>query len=519
MNLTKKLFLLILFGLFSFAVFAYSYRIENISYEIQGMIIISELEKTVPVNKNKTFEDEETFQRYIDSLMQSYTNTRAFESFDLTYTTKEDGLSEYGTSLFKVDLKFTGKTGWHFLAVPYIKYSSSTGLSLKLKAKDTNFFGTMNTFNGSLDLNLLPKVENSGLSDGLVCEPALNLSYDFPFSAGKVDMTWVNDYTLKYTIGNNSPEWDLKTGVTALLPITSIMDFYAETYQGFTRNLDYSEFHDDTYFTETVKLSTPIRVFTLPDSSTIKVTPFTSFRYNWDTNGISEDNFDLLNPTVSMGISSSIGKVDWKRNFKNGYTSNYSISTTYNIKTEKWSEGFSFNAAAYKAFDYAALYSRMNFFIWNNGTEKIGPYLRGVRDNIHYTEETGIQNEYVLNVPSAFVLNIDIPLHMFATDWENFSLTRKMKFMRNFNFELQISPFVDIALVQDPYTKNYFNFAEGFYCGGVEIIVFPAKWTDFQIRASLGFDLGKTLLAEIVNNSRRKSTSSWEVSIGMGLLY
>ena len=38
-----------------------------------------------------------------------------------------------------------------------------------------------------------------------------------------------------------------------------------------------------------------------------------------------------------------------------------------------------------------------------------------------------------------------------------------------------------------------FNAKEGYYCAGVEILVYPLKWSSYTIRASIGFDVRNVL--------------------------
>ena len=81
------------------------------------------------------------------------------------------------------------------------------------------------------------------------------------------------------------------------------------------------------------------------------------------------------------------------------------------------------------------------------------------------------------------------------------------KIFKYLNFEFQLSPFFDAALIKNRGTGSNLNYKEGIYTGGLEALVYPEKWKSFVVRASLGVDtwtlivpgekekLGKRILA------------------------
>ena len=95
--------------------------------------------------------------------------------------------------------------------------------------------------------------------------------------------------------------------------------------------------------------------------------------------------------------------------------------------------------------------------------------------------------------------------------------------MRYFDFELQTSIFGDFALTHNEYTGKTFAIRDGWYAGGVEVIVFPAKWRNLQVRASAGVDAGrkivKKVFGKLFDGSWRSEPSALEISIGIGLHY
>ncbi len=88
------------------------------------------------------------------------------------------------------------------------------------------------------------------------------------------------------------------------------------------------------------------------------------------------------------------------------------------------------------------------------------------------------------------------------------------------NFELQASPFIDIALTRNRVANTIFKLQDGFYSGGIEVLIYPLKWKSFVVRTSLGFDLGKFFFEDKLNISWRDvSVSPYEIYFGLGLNY
>ena len=68
---------------------------------------------------------------------------------------------------------------------------------------------------------------------------------------------------------------------------------------------------------------------------------------------------------------------------------------------------------------------------------------------------------------SLISVNIDFPIRVFSTRFE------KNRVLRKLNFEVQVSPFIDFAFVNNKATGTSFSVKDGFYAGGMEVIVFP----------------------------------------------
>lgn len=506
----KKFIIIVLSLLFINFISAENYQIKDYEFNIKGAglkIFGTTKEYSIitkyPINKKLIFNSIEDLEDYIEDYKKQLYSSRAFENIEINYETI---ISEENTDIKEIILKFNIQDSHHFLAIPMFNYNSNDGLTLKLKAKDTNFLGSLNTMN--FDLNIV-------FNNNKVI-PGFNFSFDKPFKAGIFDATWINDYSISYTIGKSIPEWDLKTGLKFVLPVNKI-SYILEFYQYSFKNYKYEEFQDDLYFNEEFIFSTPISLYRFNNYTDLTYKPYFQVNFNWDFNSIDLQNDDLSSPNIIIGHSIQNSKVNWTDNFRNGYDFSLSNNYTYNIQRQDFTPYICFEGYYYNSFKlfktnfldtiglnthllaYTYIDLPFNNYIYG---EEIGKYLRGILDTEYFGNTKPKSTS-----SSAIVLNVDFPYHIFKTNFKHDII----------NFDVQLSPFFDMALIYDRATKRLFSFEDACYCTGLELLVFPKKWNSYIIRASLGFDIKKALKDEegffkgILNNK--------EIFIGIGTAY
>ena len=517
---------------FLFPICAHQFQINKVEYNIEGCgaKIFGEtqdyaLAHQVPLDTKRIFNDIKELNTYLDDYRQKLSNLRAFETIKVDYTfeqSQEEALQENEITL--VNLKVSVKDSFHLFAIPGPKYNSNTGLTFKLKIKDTNFLGSLNTLSSDVYF-MIPTSE----SDAEHSELGFNLSIDYPFQAGIFDATWINDLGFSYTFGDRMPEWDVKTGIKFELPFEKT-NLVIEADQKIANNFDYKEFGDNLYFEELLKFSLPLTLTTLDYFGGLYYTPYTNASFSWDFDGISEQNSALSSPILTLGHSLSFGRIDWENNLRNGLTFSLNNSYTWNFQRQRFYPIIQCDIKAYKQFTifddslflrniglacnfvcFSYMFNPKNEkyknYIYNDGTA-IGGYLRGIRDNQKYAG-TDIS---ALNPTSALILNMDFPVHIFTTNFQK-------SFLRYFNFDFQLSPFIDAALCYNKITQTFFNLKDGFYAAGLEVIVYPLKWSGITVRGSIGIDIGRKLFASKLNTSWREDVSTREFQIGFGLHY
>lgn len=513
----------------AFQLFAENFRINKVIYNISGSTTEQALERNVPVSKNRIFESQEDFESYIEKIRQDIINTRCFETSDISYE-----ISDIEEEVNLCSVTISVKDSFHFLALPYFKYSSANGLSAKIKAKDTNFLGSMNDFNTSIDFMFKPDEDGNPFK---IFEPELNFAFDFPFRAANIDFTWINDYSISYTWGEKSPDFDLETGLLAELPIYNEHTLNLKFVQSFIKDFDYRDTGDELYFNELFSVYSPFTLCEIQDLDNLKVTPNLSLSYNWDPffkNGESGiKSAELQGPSLTFSTELTLGRVNWNGNLRNGLTAIFTPEIGYNFASifrddiKPYSLSYSAKLQAYKDLKYLGLNTQFTTFGFVNntkfgGNKNIDTLIRGVIDSRYSLY--GVNPEQQGKTPFAMVVNFDMPVHILTTDWENFFMTKNWSFMRHFNFELQLCPFVDIALIttdKDIHgTNRILNPKDGFYGAGFEVLVFPAKWSSYVVRASVGVDMGRQFLGNYISNDwRNTNCKKYEISIGLGTFY
>lgn len=517
----KKL-LIFVFSLLMFSrVFSESYKIENVIFNIDGKTKESNILKNCPIETTNTFNSKEELDSYIKNYEIELANLRIFEDIKIQYKESEQNNTENTDKPLPIILTINLKESFSFLAVPYFKFDSNTGSTIKIKAKDTNFLGSLNTMDFDVNFQILTEDETDAAEYLL----GANFKYDFPFHIGIVNTTLINDYTISYTFGNNLPEWDGRLGLNFSLPVNNI-NLELELNQYAKRDISFAIFGDDIYFTENAKFSVPILLFSNNNVGDIKYTPYTSFTFNWDKDGINIKNNDLSSPIGVIGHSLSFGRINWIQNMREGFNFAMTNSLSYNFQRNEfipyinleinshWNFKDSSNWFLKRLGINTKLYSFVYIPLENNKFyygEKYGNYLRGIRDEQFFNENTDLfSSEKALSSFTAINLCFDFPISLFTTKFTK-------SFLRYFNFELQVSPFIDISLGYNRYTKRYFHPRDGFYTAGLELLVYPLKWSSFTVRGCLGVDMGRLL--NIVDTSWRSDVSLYEFSFGIGLHY
>ncbi len=531
----KKNFIFFNFMFFGVAVaclFAQSFKIENVDYEILGRTQEKFLRNEVLIDTEKTFSSKDELDLYIDDCKMRLLNLRIFSDVNIEIeenlsleesnalaagnspasdvaVASDSGGSIDSSEVVPVRLKIRVEDSKHFLLLPYPKYSSNDGAVLKIKMRDDNFRGTITqveseVFGGISDFSSFsPENFNAGF--------ALNFNYPIFYKSFGIFAT--TDSSVKFTFDSPVPSYDVNAGLSFVFPLekNKMRQLVIDFSQGLVRgDEEHALFGNDIFYSEYAKLSLPIKM-NFADST---LTPYTDFFYCWSDRELNFDDTELSSPLTKTGLSFEFGRVDWLGNFRQGVSAIFDGGSGFDFRRNDFIPYFSAQVNAFKAWEKIGIISQLNFFQDKN-ERPIGVFLRGIRD----TPEISSKNlaDRFLYVPTALCLNLDFPFHLFSFK------PKETSRIKDFGFEVQISPFVDLALTKNNITDRLFSPKDGWYSGGFEVLVYPEKWKSIVVRASLGLDLGNLIFSKIpgstYDTSWRSNLSAYEIFIGIGWQY
>lgn len=508
--------------------FSAEYRISDIEYIVtSGNTIARLIERNVDIDKNRIFKTEKDLVDYIRDYEVRLLNTRHFQTVKVDFTVDTPD----GSGISPVHVIAEVEDSSHLLIMPYPKYDSNSGFELKLKGRDSNFLGTLNT----ASMSVIYALSQSSEKELPKNKYGLEFSYSYPFQLLSMNSSWNNDASITYFDGDEFPEWSISTGFSFSKKLADRVSLNFGVSEASRSELDYIKYDDQYYFTTSANMSLPITLVKTDKFGNLTYSPGTSVSYNYDIDGINPLNSGLLGPSITASHSISMGRVDWNDyNFRTGLSFSASQSVGHNFAGAQGNltHSISTEIKAYKGFVYAGfltdIYAFYNFF---GNTSGFGSRLRGIRDDQNFSNK----NSSATSSQTGIVMNFDMPLNFLSTD---FSAVRNWlianlwvpvfhtsenpginKFMKLFDIDFQLSPFIDIALFHNAATQTYFSLKDGFYAAGAEVIMFPRFWRSIQFRASVGIDAGRTLGKFINMEWRNENISKYEISIGVGLHY
>lgn len=524
--MSRKFGTAILLAIIGSLAYSEKYCLSEVSFNSLGKTKPQFLLQTIPpIQKGHVFENLEDFENYLKELNQNLENTRLLEniSYKYDFTSSED-------EVYCANVEFSFEDSTSLLIFPKPSIDSNKGAELEIALKDTNFLGLAVPLKAGLTFEFGDKEEPERYSK---FTPGFNIQYDYPFYAGITRNHWDNLIDLRWCTEKTMPNITFSSGITAGVPFGKAkeheVDFTA--CQSIIRNTDYSKYDDDFYFIEYGEISVPLKVASIGLSVPVTYKPLVSIEKKWDKNGLDESNCDLRqSPVLKPGNELYFSSIDWigKNNFRNGYYFKAGTYMGFDLHEKETDKKLIPSAEIYiklhKAYEKAGINCSFTALLGKNTRYAAGTYIRGALDNAYFAK--GIQvddNNYAFTTNSTIIMNIEMPFHLFTTDWIIFFGTtneRYYKLLNAMNFELQAGPFIDLGLIDNWGTGNTFSIKEGIYTSGIEILVYPKKWKSYVLRASLGIDLSKKFLnGHHGFDSSWRGGKEWECYIGLGLQF
>jgi len=413
-------------------------------------------------------------EKYIQDKTQLLVNERVLkDNVKIEYTIDEITDDEK----FPVDLTIYVEDTWNIVAIPRPQYTSNSGFDLTVKARDYNFLGTMSPLR--LDVGYQRDLEERNFV-------TVMLDSGIPFRAFGYNWHFNFDHDVQYR-PNMEQHWYYYnvTGISVDIPVF----FTTPTFGfevAFTVNEENSDFDKPDYgnFQEGLYISTrPFISWKIPTSLMIGeygeliYTPGVSTTFNHEISPwILSDN--RRGPFFDLYHSLGFGRINWIGNFQEGFSAKLSNSFKYDFYRYAYHIyplSSSIHMAGIGHFtitNFMGFSTRLMYRHWfNTFNDKAGDALRGVYDR-------DIKADFMVS------LNLDLPLRALRirpSEW--FGMRRNV-----FDFDLHISPVLDMAVYQHPGTQGDFNSDSFLISGGFEIIVFPDFFRSLYLRISAGWD-------------------------------
>jgi hypothetical protein len=474
--------------------------IRSLDFQVQGrtraFALAQKLEADGPV-VGRIFADRAALDSFVADKRQILVNNRVLASAraHVDFQPNEGGGSDVALLFIVADTQ-------NLIVLPEPKYDSNTGLTLYLKGRDYDFFGTMQTL--ELNLSYVNETVNNRYFEAAT-------DFSLPFRAFDADWSFgfFEDAGL-WTTG--TAKSSSAASITYVIPglgfparIKAIQGlYYNDDLPNTTIGQDPLYESDPWYLSESIAAQAivPLGILLGPFGA-LSLTPKLGLTENWWPN----TKLLYLNrrgPALAIEGDLNAGRVDWDGNMQRGAVFFASVANTYyaassdtvadlELKLEgHWAWGRKVGLSA----RLVALDRFLGHFPADDMTD-LGVYLRGVID----ARAQGAAGAFInVSVP---VKLFDFPTHVFLRkDW--------------LDFEFQAAPFVDAAITV-PDWSSAASSSRFWGTGGLEFLIFPKAFRSFILRASVGWDLATVARTGSLTALTSDGYKPYEIFIGTDL--
>jgi hypothetical protein len=378
---------------------------------------------------------------------------------------------------YPVDLRVTSRDTWNIIAVPRPQYSSNSGFDLTVKARDYNFFGTMEP----LRLDIGYNHDENG--DDIL---KLEIDSNIPFTAFGYYWRINFDHFLNLMVGDN-PSYKNVTGIAMELPFrrTTFTFGFNESFIWHESNEGrYPKYEIDNdplgkkYFNglyASSELYTSWEIPTgihIPHSGELTYQPKLGLQINYSPSAWPLDSV-RTGPFLNMSQILGFNRVDWIENYRRGFDVSFANENQLDNHRRLFNSSLKLETTGHFILtDFLGLSARFQYRHWflhypYTFYEEAGDVLRGIPDK-------DIHGKFM------FSLNLDLPLRLFR--FQPSRWTGKSK-LRLFDFECQLAPVLDMAFYQRADRELRFTAS-----GGGELVLFPDFMRSLYLRVSVCYD-------------------------------
>ena len=525
------------------------YSISSYTFAIQGKTKEFALRKAiVPEGGDPIFSSEDEMIGALNGKEQQLLNMRIFSAVSYTYEFVgiNEGVASY-TVHFIIDDAFT------LLPIPYVKYDNDTiGLRFGMKLYDKNLFGSF------ADLYMVGHVSqgNGELSNWDHREDYLEMTVSsLPLGSSLLGFT--TKYSNTKNSGSNGTfsfdiDWTgleifgVPLNISPAATFNPSSDFSFWNPSSFELVTNFGPFRQDgamySLYNKSVYYYGSESLYTYTALNQLNLSIFhhpISFQLSGESSTvIGAENLDYLNLGTTVGtgfsfpygfyLSSSIGgflhyipnqtplkysylfssslnrsKINWKGNFRKGYSASLTYTTDLYPQEE------------YESNQYWQLEGHATWFLF--ASKHFNPAIR-FTGFISDTKKAFLPSDSGLSLANYFrgilqsndLLSADSDTYVAVL---NMNLTMTFITLKNFA-HTYASPFIDIGVLNDPANEGE---ALIIASAGAEGYVIFDKFPSFPIRGSLGVNLQDVKKA--IDKDITMKDIEFEISIGMGLYF
>jgi len=459
--------------------------INSFNYNVIGRTLPFVLNEKTELKKGEVITGKTNLIKFIKDKGQLLTNERVLkDNVKIEYTVGE--ATEDGK--YPVDLEIYVEDTWNIIALPYPKFDSNYGLNITIKARDYNFFGTMQP----LRVDIGYKYKYDEIKNNYQSYFSLMMDSGLPFQA--FGLIWlfdfdnffdyrpdVDDISLQFYFKNN-------TGISLDIPIkrTTLNLSFSESFILNEENEDsdkpeYGDFQGGLYLSSKPSISWKIPTgLEIGDYGELTYTPniYAIFNHELPLWPLKDNK---IGPILYFNHTLYFGRLNWKDNFREGINVQINNSYSYNfhyseINKEPWKFDYSIETKAFFIFikDILGFSARLSHRHWiNSYYEYAGDLLRGVYDR---------------DIDAEFMVSLNLDIHIRALKINAYDWFNKNKFFRSLGFDLHINPVIDGAFYKHPLKDVSFD-PENFLLGaGFDTIIYPHQFRSLFFRISTCWD-------------------------------
>ncbi|MDA3956388.1 hypothetical protein [Oceanispirochaeta sp.] len=398
------------------------HKLERYIITIDGNTREKSLIREMDLKEGMEFADRASLEKAVLRQQQDLVNLRVFNEISMTLS---EGEPQGETTVYSVQVH--AEDSWNIYPIPYPKYNSNDGVRLGLKLFYNNAFGTLN------------------------------------------DLYLGTNITFKYD--NNDQSWD-NTSWTFNPQLNNVKIGNLEYDFGFMQQKSYAEKKEDDVYLERYNYyntSADVRTtmnFGADNKFYYQVKPGIGINYSYSGDGIGDNEEPFY---LSFSHGGGYSKVDWRANFREGFSASVGNSIRYVNKsvTKNQVKVFIDGQSSF----YKIINPRMNYMTRASGTVSFNDEMNGLGINLR-----GVEDSTMFGLAGLF-LNNDVTFSVIQ--WEGVG-------------EAQFQPFFDIGLSRrEGYTVDWNQDLR--YGTGADFILYLDKLKGLHARASVGVDLSSDL--------------------------